>query len=237
MGVLGGHFDGPLARRILLSRINATERTKADKLYYDSCLGVQKANRLPDGCPSDAFSRRAVASVLHLMPNLAQKCTQEDAADYIVDMMPPSLREAGKRVTYRSRPRSYTTCTCFARSSTWPTLGPSASRTPNTPKTRQSCEPSPTATGPSPARPPATPSCWPAPASGRSPDGSTASRCHPARPSSTPWPSAPSSSCTSPPPWRSLGTSRTPPSRYSHRQQGRVRPLPSLHFRPELPPH
>ena len=47
MGVLGGHFDGPLAWRILLSHINATERTKADKLYYDSRLGIQKANPQP----------------------------------------------------------------------------------------------------------------------------------------------------------------------------------------------
>ena len=83
LGVVRGHFDGPLAWRILLSRINATERTKVDKLYYDKCLAVQKANRLSDGCPSDAFSKRAVAFVLHLMPNLAQKYTQEDAADYI----------------------------------------------------------------------------------------------------------------------------------------------------------
>ena len=102
-GVVGGHFDGPLAWRILLSRINATERTKADKLYYDSCLGIQKANRLSDGCAADAFSKRAIAFVLHLMPNLAQKYTQEDAADYIVEMMPPSLREAGKRVTYNCK--------------------------------------------------------------------------------------------------------------------------------------
>ena len=69
---------------ILLSRINATERTRADKLYYDKCLAVQKGHRLPDDCPSDAFSKRAVAFVLHLMPNLAQTYTQEDAADYIV---------------------------------------------------------------------------------------------------------------------------------------------------------
>ena len=103
MGVVGGHFDGPLAWRILLSRINATERTKADKLYYDSCLGIQKANRLSDGCTADAFSKRAIAFVLHLMPNLAQKYTQEDAADYIVELMPPSLREAGKRVTYNCK--------------------------------------------------------------------------------------------------------------------------------------
>jgi hypothetical protein len=75
MEVLGGHFDGPLAWRILLSRINATERTKVDKLYYDSCLGIQKSNRLSDGCAADAFSKRAIAFVLHLMPNLAQKYT------------------------------------------------------------------------------------------------------------------------------------------------------------------
>ena len=37
------------------------------------------------------------------MPNLVQKYTQEDAANYIVEMMPPSLREAGKRVTYNCK--------------------------------------------------------------------------------------------------------------------------------------
>ena len=79
LGVAGGHLDGPLAWRILLSRINADERTKADKLYYDTRLAAQKLHRLPDSCAADAYSKRAIAFVLHRMPNLAQKYTQEDA--------------------------------------------------------------------------------------------------------------------------------------------------------------
>ena len=62
------------AGRILLSRINATERTKADKLYHDKCLAVQKAYRLSDGCASDAFSKRAVALVRASLD--AQPCTE-----------------------------------------------------------------------------------------------------------------------------------------------------------------
>ena len=49
------------------------KRTKADTLYCDKCLAVQKGHRLPDGCPSDAVSKRAIAFVLLLMPNFAQK--------------------------------------------------------------------------------------------------------------------------------------------------------------------
>ena len=75
-GIVGSHFDGPRAWRILDSRINAGERTKADKLYYGKCLAAQKASRLPDNCISDAFTKRAIAFVLFIMPNLAQKYTQ-----------------------------------------------------------------------------------------------------------------------------------------------------------------
>ena len=99
-GIVGSHFDGPRAWRILDSRISAGERTKADKLYYDKCLAAQKASRLPDHCNADAFTKRAIAFVLFIMPNLAQKYTQRDAADYIVEMMPPSMREAGKRIQH-----------------------------------------------------------------------------------------------------------------------------------------
>ena len=49
------------------------ERTKADKLYYDKCLAAQKASRLPDHCNADAFTKRAMAFVLSIMPNLAQR--------------------------------------------------------------------------------------------------------------------------------------------------------------------
>ena len=58
------------AWRILDSRINANERTKADKLYYDKCLAAQKASKLPDSCNADAFTKRAIAFVLFIMPNL-----------------------------------------------------------------------------------------------------------------------------------------------------------------------
>ena len=102
-GIIGAHYDGPRAWRILDERINAGERTKADKLYYDKCLSAQKASRLHDNCNSDVYAKRAIAFVLNIMPNLAQKFTQEDAAEYIVEMMPPNLREAGKRVTYNCK--------------------------------------------------------------------------------------------------------------------------------------
>ena len=58
------------------TRINAGERTKADKLYYGKCLAAQKVSRLPDHCNSDAFTKRAIAFVLFIMPNLTQKYTQ-----------------------------------------------------------------------------------------------------------------------------------------------------------------
>ena len=64
------------------------------------CLAAQKASRLPDFCNADAFTKRSIAFVLFIMPNLAQKYTQGEAADYIVEVMPSSMREAGKRVQH-----------------------------------------------------------------------------------------------------------------------------------------
>ena len=58
-GIIGAHYDGPRAWRILDEQINAGERTKADKLYYDKCIGAQKASRLHDNCNSDVYAKRA----------------------------------------------------------------------------------------------------------------------------------------------------------------------------------
>ena len=99
-GYVGGYFDGPRAWRIIKARISSADdtRSKHDKNYYRACLNAQLANRLPGGAPAAEFTRRAMAYVLYIMPNLAQKYTLPDAADYILDLMPKTLHEAGRRV-------------------------------------------------------------------------------------------------------------------------------------------
>lgn len=99
-GYVGGYFDGPRSWRIIISRITLAgdERSKHDKNYYRAFLNAQLANRLSGGAPAAEFTKRAMAYVLYIMPNLAQKYTLPDAADYILDLMPKTLHEADRRV-------------------------------------------------------------------------------------------------------------------------------------------
>ena len=103
-GIPGGYFDGPRAWRILLDRINGDgERLETDKTFYDTALDLQKANPLPNGCTSAEFQKKAFAYVQYIMPNLARKFDPDDAAEYILNLMPPELYEASQRIKFSAK--------------------------------------------------------------------------------------------------------------------------------------
>ena len=61
-GVTGGYFDGPLAWRILLDRIEGDgERSEADKKFYSTALKWQETNRLTNGVSQQEYLKRAFA--------------------------------------------------------------------------------------------------------------------------------------------------------------------------------
>ena len=73
-GITGGHFDGPLAWRIVDHEINkaSSERSEADKKFYQTALQLQMASPCPNGVSQDEFIRKAFAFVQYIAPNLAQ---------------------------------------------------------------------------------------------------------------------------------------------------------------------
>ena len=73
--IAGGYWDGPLAWKMLLVSL-ATDgqgRTASDKKYYRAAEAIQRANRLPDYCLADDYSRKAIAFLTHILPNHPQK--------------------------------------------------------------------------------------------------------------------------------------------------------------------
>ena len=60
--------------------------------------GLQMKTRLPDGCTADAFMAKAVAWIYKIRPHLAQPFTDEDAARYIINMMPKRLGADARRI-------------------------------------------------------------------------------------------------------------------------------------------
>ena len=94
----GSNFDGPRAWNIVTTALLSLERTKTDKKYYRTAEELQLRHHLPDGCSAEEYSKKATAFVDKIMPNLAQKYDPEDAGDYIIDLMPKSLRESGRRI-------------------------------------------------------------------------------------------------------------------------------------------
>ena len=86
-----GHYDGPRAFKLLAFINTKAERTKADKDFYRAAEAAQRAHKLPDGCAPEEFAKRALAFITKINPNLAQQYDAEDAADYVINLMPAGL--------------------------------------------------------------------------------------------------------------------------------------------------
>ena len=94
----GGFYDGPLAWKLVLAALNQAQRTEQDKAYYRKAERLQTEHRLADGCPAADYAKKALAFILHINPNLAQPYSAQDVSQYLLDLMPTSLRESGRRM-------------------------------------------------------------------------------------------------------------------------------------------
>ena len=97
--ITGGYFDGPQAWRIVLHKLDNAHRSETDKDFYRSAERLQRASPLADGSPATDYSKRALAFLIHIRPHLPQSYDDDDTAQYLIRLMPKSLREGGRRIT------------------------------------------------------------------------------------------------------------------------------------------
>ena len=100
-GTVGGYFDGVTAYRMVYSKLFAEERTQMDTDFYNTAKELQTKSRLPDGCSSDEFMAKAVSWIYKIRPHLAQPFTDEDAAKYIVQLMPKRIGSDARRIEHQ----------------------------------------------------------------------------------------------------------------------------------------
>ena len=95
-----GYFDGPLAWQVALAVLPKAdgERTKLDKDFYSAAEALQLSHPLKPGCSGEEYSKRAGTWIHRIMPNLGRPCPPGDASDYVLQLMPANLREAGRRI-------------------------------------------------------------------------------------------------------------------------------------------
>ena len=84
-GVKGGYFDGRLAFNMLYIKLFGHSRRKTDVNFYNTARDIQVKNRLPDGCKAKDFMSKAHAWIHKIRPNLQQKYSDEDAAEFRYD--------------------------------------------------------------------------------------------------------------------------------------------------------
>ena len=99
-GVVGGYFDGPRAYRIIMHKLEKTIRTEQDKDFYRQAERLQRATHLPDGCPAADYHKKALSFIVHINPNLAQPYDSDDTTQYIINLMPKGMRDAGRLVKH-----------------------------------------------------------------------------------------------------------------------------------------
>ena len=97
-GLPGGSYDGPRAWRHVLDKIRGGQRSEADKDFYRKAERTQRDHHLPDGCPAAAYAKKALAFLTHIKPNLAQGYDDDETANYLITLMPKTLRGEGRRI-------------------------------------------------------------------------------------------------------------------------------------------
>ena len=65
-----GTFDGPRAWKMVKHQLGTSCMTEADKDFYRTAERMQRATDLPDGCAASEYSRKALAFLVHIRPNL-----------------------------------------------------------------------------------------------------------------------------------------------------------------------
>ena len=59
---------------------------------------VQLTQLLADGCSASDYSKKALAFLVNINPNLPQPYESKDVATYLIQLMPKSLRESGRLI-------------------------------------------------------------------------------------------------------------------------------------------
>ena len=95
---LTGYYDGPRAYRMLVNRISPTQRSETDKDFYRKAEQLQRSSQLPDGAPAADYAKKALAFLVHIRPFLAQSYDDDDTTQYLIALMPKTLREGGRRI-------------------------------------------------------------------------------------------------------------------------------------------
>ena len=92
-------FDGPRAFKMVKHHLlhGTATRSKADKDFYQKAYDLQVASTLPNGCSKKAFTAKAYAWIVHILPNMSTEFKEPcDTWMHIVDMMPEQLRGDGR---------------------------------------------------------------------------------------------------------------------------------------------
>ena len=97
-GIEGGYFDGITAYRMVYAKLFHEKRTQMDVDFYNAAKDLQVKNKLPDGCSAETFMAKAVAWIYKIRPHLAQPFSDEDAAQYIIQLMPKRLGSDARRI-------------------------------------------------------------------------------------------------------------------------------------------
>lgn len=90
-----GYFDGPRAWMIATYRLAGEERTKMDKEAYRVAENRQRSKPLLDGCSASDYSKRALAFLVLIKPNLPYDSSTQDAADFFLDLLKRLRKQLG----------------------------------------------------------------------------------------------------------------------------------------------
>ena len=90
--------SGALAYKLAYAKLFQAERTQADVDFYDAAKQLQKKTSLADGCRANEFMLKAYSWIYKIRPHLAQKYSDADAAEYIVQLMPKRLGPDARRI-------------------------------------------------------------------------------------------------------------------------------------------
>ena len=93
-------FDGPRAYQMVINHLTtdiSESRSKPDEDFYEAAYQAQRKSTLQDGCAAAAYSKKAYAWVVHILPHLPTIFKDKfTTAQHLIDMMPNDLRSDGR---------------------------------------------------------------------------------------------------------------------------------------------
>ena len=95
-GVHVGSFDGPLSWRMAMHHLADGFKTSSEKDFYRTAERLQRASKLPDGALAADYSRKALAFLVHIKPNLAQSYDDDDSMSELTRMPGEQYTSTGR---------------------------------------------------------------------------------------------------------------------------------------------